>query len=380
MPEFTIAVHALGPLLFRDARPFSASGDESRARSLELPAPTTLAGLVRTTLGRIAGLNWSDPADVLLAQRITVQRCGFAVTTDGAAPVPVAPCPASVLVVRRGDRFVLEDLRPAIMGSQAGSTLPKGMLPLVASGPEKPERGFGWWLEIALNDWLAGELSGLPATVAPPLVEQRVQIGTLPGSRQAADGMLFTVDYRSWESANASGQPVRWMAQADIDFPADLTIPDEGMTQAVFGGEQRPVTLQWRSRDMGSVDPPSRLMTALTATTRVKLYLRTPGLFVGGWRPAWVDRPQALHPELTGARLVGAAVGRPETVSGWSYDRSNFGPKPTMWAAPSGSTYFFELTQPLSRQAVKDLVNIRVCDAGLDDGIGYGQARWGVWE
>lgn len=379
MVDLTVTAHAFGPMLFREARPFSASGDESRATSLETPSPTTVAGLIRTTLGNVAGLDWSKHADVQRAQSIQVPRVGFAIQYPDGTVTPVAPAPASTLLVKRGGNLVLDDLTPLnALPEGSGCTLPRGLRPLQSKGPEKPEPSPRWWIHGSLHQWLAGELQALPRTVQPPLIEQRVQIGTKPGSRQVAEGMLFTVGYRMWESQTHDGQMVRWVAQARVSIPSTLNVAPTGTTMGVFGGERRPVVVEWVTASPDK--PDADHSAALAGARRVKMYLRSPGLFLGGWRPGWTDTLDLLEPELTKARLVGAAVGRPLTVSGWSYERETFGPKPTRWAAPAGSVYFFELERPLSSEAAARLADRRVCDQELDDGIGYGQALWGVWQ
>ncbi len=377
MSELSVTVHAFGPMLFREARPFGATGDESRATSLELPLPTTLAGLARTTFGNAAGFTW-DADDVRLAQRLRIASYGFAVQHGDGRLTEVAPAPACVSIVVRDGRPLLDDLKPwDAMPRDAGCTLPDGMRPLRVLGQEKPEQVSRWWVRPSVDAWLAASLPGLPCTVAPPLSEQRVQIGTEKGTWHGAEGMLFTVDYRLWESTTMDDEPVRWVARMKVILPDGMDVPKNGSQAGVFGGERRPVTVAW-----SPAEPDTPVDDGITwdDTRRVKLYLRTPALFAGGWRPGWVDAPERLHSGLGGARLVGAAVGRPQPVSGWSLERDTFGPKGTRWAAPAGSVYFFELARPLSSADAQELQQLTVCDTELDDGIGYGQARWGTWE
>ncbi len=75
-----------------------------------------------------------------------------------------------------------------------------------------------------------------------------------------------------------------------------------------------------------------------------RLILTTPGIFTGGWLPEQVTRQADGSFHLNGdgfsARLVCAAVGRNDVISGW--DLANWQPKTAQRVAPAGSVYWFD--------------------------------------
>ncbi len=390
MPELGFVVHALGPMLFRDGRPFGSEADEARAQSLPIPTPATVAGLFRTTIGNLAGLDWSQPAGVALAQRITLGRTRFDVSPLTGGDTSAVRAPLSAPVLDTGEDPVLEDLVPQPLPVGARTSLPAGLLPLLSTRQGKPARGYEWWSGRSLEQWLCGELPGVPESLAPPLSEECVQIATVGGSKVAEKGMLYTIDYRLWESRDENKPLSRWTLRARVQVPDELVrehpLPEEGTrVDAYLGGERRPVVIEVAEKKPWG--PGEHLVEAVSASTRIKLYLETPALFTGGWRPGWCDHPETLHPALAGAMLVGAAVGRQVPVSGWSYERTTWGKKPIRWAAPAGSTYFFELPAPLGAEEITKMWDTPVCDSGLSlgagndgNGSGFGQAMWGVWK
>ena len=230
-------------------------------------------------------------------------------------------------------------LNPAAATEGSGHDAPAGMLPLAVSADVKPLPGYLLWTWNDLEKWLLGR-NVFPERVEEPPPDERVQIAVDPRRGAADDGMLFTAQYRSWDQGDNSefGEHTQWSLVASIEGAPTLSTDPH---VAHFGGE--------------------------------------PGVFDGGWRPGWVDDPATLHPALAGATLASAAVGRPETVSGWSYELARRGPKATRWASAAGSTYFFQLARPLTEQDVNDLWLTSVSDQDLDRSDGYGVAVWGVW-
>jgi len=75
-----------------------------------------------------------------------------------------------------------------------------------------------------------------------------------------------------------------------------------------------------------------------------RLILTTPGIFTGGWLPERVthqsDGSYRLNGDGFSARLVCAAVGRNDVISGW--DLANWQPKTAQRVAPAGSVYWFD--------------------------------------
>lgn len=170
----TLRVHALAPLLFRDARPFGAAdGDETRARSLPLPLPGTLAGFTRTLVGDTLGWDWKNTQSIKDAKSIALD--GFLLhreTEKKKGYVVPAPRDAVVMPVEtqnaQGVKEVVKDadgkpvlrtmaMRPLALEEGEGVSIPKGkesegndtpdtslahLLPLSIDSSSKPERGY----------------------------------------------------------------------------------------------------------------------------------------------------------------------------------------------------------------------------------------------
>lgn len=385
----TLRVDALTPLLFRDARPFSANAGESRATSLLLPPPSAVAGLLRTYIGDQLGWDWHDPDVVQVATAIRLLRFHFE-RTEAGQTVQIVPAPRTAVLhaapstssadatgsAAPGDPTEVMRLAPTSLPEGCGCDSPTSIVPLAVTKDVKPVPGYRLWTWPDVENWLTGS-NDIPGRVPDPPLDERVQIGIDPRRGAAEDGMLFTAQYRAWDGGDNTAERThtQWSLVAHVDNAPDLP---RGPAVAHFGGERRPVVLT-REDDAAMSPPGPALRSVLTSSAQVTLQLLTPAVFDGGWRPGWADDPASLHPALSGARLVAAAVGRPETVSGWSYETGRRGPKSTRWAVPAGSTYFLKLERPLTEQQLTDLWLTSVSDQITDKNDAYGTAVWGVW-
>jgi CRISPR-associated protein Cmr3 len=413
-----LAVHALSPLLFRDARPFTASGDESRARSLMLPNPGTLAGFVRTVAGDALGWNWHDPQ--VLTDALTLTLNGFLLRRDTQSAAGenqsefVLPAPMNALIYREVDpetgdalkgpkHLKVLNLRPMdALPDGAGCDLPapaeaaaSHLRPLAITQDVKAETGYSLWRWADLEGWLCGE-AVMPTKIAPPATDERVHVALDTERQTAEEGMLFTVEYRALEGGdNRIREPkdgedkstpyAHWTLHLRGQFPA---LPQHLRTH--LGGERRPVTATvLEDREQDWLRPSKKIRDEFVKSKRVCFMLVTPAIFGEGWKPKWLTELEAGHaiehgpagmPQLAGAKVVGAAVGRAEAVSGWNYDVRKRGPKATRRMAPAGSVYFLELPEALTEDAFDELWLKPLSDAELDRNDGYGMAVWGVWQ
>jgi CRISPR-associated protein Cmr3 len=104
-------------------------------------------------------------------------------------------------------------------------------------------------------------------------------------------------------------------------------------------------------------------------SARARVLLLTPALFAEG----------AVPGEIAGARVIAAAVGRPQTISGW--DMAAGGPKPTRRMAPAGSVYWVDLSgmSEMRRSDWCAAVHFQsVCSDEQDNLDGFGLAVVGV--
>lgn len=335
----------LDVLFHRGNRLFGDAGSFGEAQMP--PWPSAAAGAIRSRVLADAGVDLSafargeaidDPLlrDVLgTPQSPGAFRIGWfsvAHRINGTIE-PVIALPADV-VASEGE----DDMRYLHL-----QTLPKG---LRASGATtqlavlrqeegaKPEGGL-WLTGKGLMAYLRGKsLSKGKHTVrASDLwkTDARIGIALDPERRSAVEGALFTAE------AIAPEKNVGFVARVE---GAEGVIPKEGLLR--LGGDGRGARIE-----ACNVAWPEPDWERIAQERRFRLVLATPGLFEQGWMPSGIqgDGITWNGPDGISARLVCAAVPRPQVVSGWDlagWKTGRPGPKPALRAAPAGSVYWFD--------------------------------------
>lgn len=393
MSDTILEISPLAPLLLRDGRPFAGGGEESRAQSLPLPLPHTLAGFVRTQLGAGRGLRWRNLSDDALRRELQALHN----TPIRALPLRdetfMFPAPLNAVVDRSGQIY---RALPAELNEGEGTDAPDGLSPLLLTDGDgnapgeafKPDGGYVYWPQEAMQTWLLGGIPERLEQISGPPTDERTHVAMNSETGTGDEGKLFTVNYRAFEERR-EGTYHRWTLRVKT------SIQGEPAPLGHLGGERRPVALrdcgnrgQWPN--LGTFEG---LETALLNqdNTRLCFILTSPALFAGGWKPGWLSlRPQEARAhdgaglpagvrELMagGARLVGAAVGRRVPVSGWNLRENK--PKPVRWAVPAGSVYFLEVPHAFDRQKLLDAWLKPLSDDQDDQRDGFGCALWGVW-
>lgn len=368
-----IAIYPRDPIVARDGRPFGR-GAGNRMYSMDWPYPSVVAGSLRTMLGK-----------EMLGRRDAFDDGGFLEELRNIrvrGPLPwldsrvFLPRPRNFL---RSETGGIERLQPMQLAPGCGVDLP-GVLPLTPSMRAKPDLGHPLWSQEMLAQWLSGGPFSYnrSETREYPQMEERVHVEIDAARGVAAEGDLFST--QGLDFGHKSG-----------DGPGDgliisVTFPDgkwqKAMQKALLvhplGGERR--LALWQPLDRP--DPwamPSELADSLVGAKRVCMYVATPAVYAGGWRPGWLDAEQ-LTGTVPGTELVvklwGAAVGRWQAVSGWSYELG--GPKPVRRLVPAGSVYFFEV-QSGDATALQELWLQSLSDETVDANDGFGLVCWGVW-
>lgn len=377
MPERVLEIHALSPLLFRDGRPFSAAeGAETAARSLSLPLPSTVAGFVRTQVGLAEGKGFTQEH---LQNLHGLQVCGPLLARDDEVLLP-APRDAVVYRDADGNAQVMR-LTPFSPPGGAGCDLPDGLFPLQITQDVKPESGYNFWTAQSMTCWLLGE-KVIPQKIAGLPTETRVHVAMDPVKGKAKEGQLYSVAYRPLEM----GENPQTYQPASLRVR--LSLPN-GQTPAPvghLGGERRPVAVEIKpSLSDYWFDCPEAIkkrFAELGKGARVRLVLATPALFEHGWKPGWIGKsgngelhlPRGLS--KVKLKLVAAAVGRREPVSGWSLLENR--PKRVRLMAPAGSVYFFEVMDGQPADLLESWLR-PISDHEQDRKDGFGLALWGVW-
>ena len=355
-------ITSLTPLLFRDGRPFSADSDESRARGPVLPPPSVVAGLIRTAHGTEQGWDWTQPGIPEQARSISIGFHGVQICQGDTAEFLI-PAPRDAVVHHDGDTTRTAKLTPLTLADGEGSDLPDGLALLADDSAGKPVPGYDLWAWPDVLRWLTGDTL-VPTAQPHPPVDERVQVAVDPSRRAVEDGMLFTVEFRAWEHGSSTDDLIQF------ELVVEASQHPTGI--AHLGGEARPVVLSTLEGNLPQ--PDAALLEALTRTTTLRCVLTSPAAFADGWRPQWLftDSPLAA----AAPRLVAAAVGTPEVLSGW--DHAVRAPKPARRLAPAGSVYFIQLDRPLSPDELSSLWLSSISDNEQDRRDGFGVALWGV--
>ena len=401
MSDTILALHTLGPLLLRDGRPFAGGDEESRAQSLPLPLPSTLAGFVRTQVGEAMGESWRGPDDIL-KQRLQNLHGIPVRSLLMRGDQFMLPAPQNALIDKAGKVYRLSpEALPAGEDGQEGPGTnlpnpqehPAGLHPLSMSpAPDssfKADSGYTYWPAEALRTWLLGQVPEKIEKIGGPPAEERTHVAMDSEKGVGDDGKLYSVTYRSFEERTEAGQHHTWSLRVKTkldSLPARV---------GHLGGERRPAVLEALGNGpehWWNIGKDEELERALLNpdNRRLCFILTSPALFDGGWKPGWLDMSAEQAEQHSGdtlpagvkalagrVRLVGAATGRRIPVSGWNLWTGT--PKAVRWAVPAGSVYFLEVATEFDRHKLLDIWLRPLSDRQDDQRDGFGCAVWGVW-
>jgi CRISPR-associated protein Cmr3 len=369
--------------LLGDGRPFSKEEGAQAARSQPLPLPGTVAGFLRTRYGH-AQPEWSWTPEEQ-ARTLELSVAGPFLLRNGC---PVLPAPADAVILgTEQERAPKGDNKPRVMPLRPmrppdgwGCDLPDGMLPLGITEEGKPAKGYRYWTAGELFAWLRdapGANTPAPKNLAELESESRVHVAMDPATGRGVDSLLFSVRYRIFERYRFEKASDKTETRIEEKWTLaarwEAEVPEGMQGVGTLGGERRLTAVSVREK----LDWPSGASGG-SAAPRLRMYLATPALFSGGWKPGWLDAEtnEGSPPGLAGTRLklVAAAVPRRQAVSGWDYAKG--GPKAARWMVPAGAVYFFERLE--GDACPTDFAS--VCDAEQDRRDGYGAALWGIWD
>jgi CRISPR-associated protein Cmr3 len=394
-------------LLARDGRPTEGG---AAMVTVSFPWPSTLAGFVRTRAGLDERGNFTlskeDALKIavrgpLLAGREWRERADG---PDKGARVEVfscyAPAPADAVW------FELEPSKDAPKPKKAGEDDPKPKkegeevpkrLHRLAPG-EKPDDtiiddAMG---ELAILDWatsqkeIKGKASSGPAfwrwdrfqewLLKPPteesqrkpseqglkglVQEERTHVAVAPDGQTAEDGKLFRTKMLRFAAKHKESE--RGAKDSRIESLSLVVGCDDPRFKAglgFLGGERRVSFVEEAS--VGLPAFPSE--EAYKGATRLRVVLLTPAIFEEGWKPK--------DGKLCGAKIVAAAVKRPEVISGWDMTANGgkVGPKKSRRVVPAGSVYWVEVPEGKDAGAwAKERWMTCVSDAEQDRLDGFG--------
>lgn len=385
----TWLIYPHAPLVFRDGRPFTAVPG-ARAKTLAFPFPSTVAGAVRTRSGAFAHGGIFPKGDAQAIERVKSYRIVGPFLFSVTKKALLLPAPQDALLTspkspsdkeKEAFRTVLQ---PTDRFARQGvvTNLPQGlqMVAPIQSVKEKPHpKAPRFWYWEPYKDWLIAPrssqegLADLGIGSLPLDVRTHVSIQAATGT--AEEGALFQTEGLVFAHA-----PTRddYPGLEEVqEFALVLQTDAQNLQPGIdtLGGERRLVS--WEKASISLPSCPDEVREAILTTHRGRLVLATPAVFEKGFLPTWI---MAEHPSGVKLRIVGAAVGRPEHVSGWDYEKH--APKATRRLAPAGSVYFFEIEEG-DEEAVKRFIEevwfAPISDAEQDRRDGFGIALLGAW-
>jgi CRISPR type III-B/RAMP module-associated protein Cmr3 len=278
---------------------------------------------------------------------------------EGADPIWYFPTPADLLRVdSTSSLYPLEEK----MGDSSLHPQLKPLVNRLAPSKEKP----GNWLSAkGWEQYLQEEEVSkdfFRTTTYFMSSEPHTGIGISPESGTTEKGMIYTSSRLRLKDGVELVTLAQMNNKSNEDALAKL-FPKDGILQV--GGEGR--VCNTRRVNNGNCLPNSPEING----NRVKWTLLTPSIFpaieqdkhTGGWLPNWIQKDNLEVQLLDGpgankakrlkvkagerikAKLISAAVGKPDILTGWSAysgDENRSGAKSTLLAVPAGSVYYFE--------------------------------------
>ncbi len=372
------------PLIVRDGRPFGPTPG-ARARPLDFPFPSTIAGGVRTRAGQEGGT--FDTSKIDKVKQIGIRGPLLAALEDD-KPTLLVPAPRDALLIEddKKETVVRHRLRP-LAAENARTDIPDNLHPVGLVKPDlrksyqKAPR-FWRWEEFAT--WLThppdGEETVNPADlgISGPGKEWRVHVKMNPDTFTGEEGALFaTGGLEFWHKPEGEERRLSkvmrlGLATAVVENPHNLQIAE---TFAPLGGERR--LMRWRKTAVDdALKMPDDLADAIAKSGFCRLILLTPACFSAGWRPNWLLQARdGVTPVLKAA-----VIGKPQTVSGWDFKEKEA--KPTRQLVPAGSLFYLQLDgSEAERRAWAKAVWLANVSDGPDDRLaGFGLAALGVWD
>ncbi len=376
-----IHLYPLDTMFFRDSRPFTA-GSEGFAEG-GLPSPLTMYGAIGSYYLETIGKSLTDfqndgddklgPYDQEIKAPNSFRIKGPFICCDDDLWFPAPLHCWRLKDLRASPRL----LRPAEQGATTRQDQALDLPPLITDETGAIEPYSEYFSRKTLTQLLCGEdpdfmeIEWIERS-APFRTELRTSHQKEKNTGTVADGMLYTtLQLRPMERADYRSRNVAsLLTVADRLDVTDFTT----VKTACIGGERRPFRIM--------AEPASDLFPAMEAAfdkirdqKRFLLYLATPAIFRSGWKPA----------AIPGATLVGAAIGKPEFISGWL--NANIGkklpggPRPLLKMVPAGAVYFYKADHwnDADFDAFKETYHFNQSISDYYPNAGFGTTLLGTW-
>lgn len=187
--------------------------------------------------------------------------------------------------------------------------------------------------------------------------------------RTAEEGMLYTAEFI--RMAKDMGFVLY------VDGVDSLLLP-EGLL--ALGGKARAAHYE-KINNREEIIAKEEIKNSLMDCDGFKLYLATPAIFKGGWKPDFVGDDNKGNYNGLSFEFVTADLEKPLYIGG--FDVRNKQPKPLRRAVPPGSVYYFK---PMKRNTMKEIAEKVIetfhekCISYFDHEIGFGLCFVGGWK
>lgn len=368
------------PLIFRDGKPFTTAPG-SRAETMAMPFPSTLAGAVRT----LAGL---DPA----TGKFNPDRIEFLLSKQIFAPLLVEldqneqiikyffPAPADAVLFNTSDPAKAEryNLLPLDIGANFADLKDLKICGPIKKIKEKPHsKPPAFWDWDHFNKWIAGPIDN-DTLVLKELgtqgltIEVRTHVRIEAQTQVADDGGLFQTSGLEFNILDK--QPEEHYRLKDCRRFGLLVLSDGDLSDGTnfLGGESRIV--QWhevKGKPLPCETCPGPIRQDILKHGTCRLILITPAVFNKGNLPTWLI-------DQFGVTVEAVSNHRYEAVSGWDYKEKQA--KPTRKLMPAGSVLFLSIPKEKRDQFIDGVWFKTISDDDKARQDGFGLALLGVWD
>ena len=405
-----IRITPIDPIVSRDSRPFGA-GQGAKMYCADGLSPSTVAGALRTLVGKIMiekGIWDCYKPDELRNIRVSGPFVAYETVVylntpfDMAAKADVSN-PSSACEYFR---LIPEKLReregmtsPCYNGNSDGDIRIYPLVPVSCKSTQNEHEEFkpmtlpkycpysrdlleGWFMECKPSGNILME-SGFSFKK-----DLRVHTAINADSGASSESMLFSTEALDFIKDKNEKEPF-----GRLSLLVDATSNDAKIQSVIdnldccqtLGGERR--LARWKKDSSGSIlKPDNKLVEKISQSKRIRMILASPAILKNGWYPSWLSIGNdgflcgTIPNTNATVRLVSAALGRWQPVSGWDYEVGKRGPKPLRRMVPSGSVYFFEITsgKTLTKEDIRNIWLVPM-EQGQESMDGFNSAVYGSW-
>lgn len=395
-------------LFFRDGRPF---GPADFGRS-QLPFPQTIAGMIRTYLMHVLGLessqihnlrenaNGVEPYQRAIAFIACRGPWLVKIKDDKIEDLFVSP-PAHLCRFKKDENHLVSlsplDNGDDLPGWRESPTWQKGLRPVIyTESSDAIEAETRWLGKDAIAAVLKGEKPDVKDLINPEelfIWEERTGVTISPDTYTGEDSQIyFTRQLRlqrnialyaeiGWETVDKIQEETLKEIRAAFEKWGDWKklFPQEGAV-IPLGGEGRRVVIKpietyvWPNIFVqNNEERNTRAFTWLISPLINNQHERT-----NGTREPWLP--------MSCAKLAAAVCPKPLAVSGWDMsgeegEKWKSRPRPTKYAVPAGAVYFWERGKNAddSKQFIHNGTLVQLAENAKDRANGWGMALKGVW-